>query len=382
MHPLLQINWTDIQYSSREIDRDVYSFPLHLRVLFVITICFLLVTLLLLMAILTSRIVKTSRALKRKDLQKAFQPILSELLFGGEANPDEGTIRSRFEPIDTANLFIRKVLCEEIIHLHDNFTGDSAIQLEKIFRSLGLHEDCLKKLDSKRWHVVAAGMRECALMNIREAAPKIARFLESKNEMLRYESRITTMKLSEDDPLSFLDHEHANLSEWDRSYIYTMLTKMPDKAVPDFSRWINSGNPSIVDFSISMIGAFHQQSSVPKLIGLLESADEKRRVLIIRSLRKCGATSAEDVLIKRYERETPVVRDEIVQSFATLGSNRSVEFLSGLLKKGHEEISHTVHILRSLLAIGPDGERIVNDAFLRGEERLRTAILHAKDQRL
>lgn len=382
MHRLLQINWTDIQYSSRELDRAVYNFPLHLRVLFVITVCFLLLTLLLLMTILASRIVKTKRSLKKHDLQKAFQPILSELLFGTGTAPEAATIRKRFEPIDTGNRFIRKVLMEEIIHLHDNFTGESALHLEKIFMTLGLHEDCLKKIESKRWHVIAAGMRESALMNIREATPKIAKFLDSKNEMLRYESRITIMKLSESDPLSFLDHEQATLSEWDRSYIFTMLTKMPEKSVPDFSRWLGSANASIVDFSISMIGAFHQQQSIPKLIGLLESADEKRRVLVIRSLRKCGATAAEEALIRRYEKETPSVRDEIIQSFATLGSIRSVEFLSDLLKKSQNEISHTVHILRSLLAIGTDGERVVNDAFLRGEERLRTAILHAKDQRL
>ena len=53
-----------------------------LRVLFAITLAFLLLTFLLLMLILTSRIVKTRRSLHREDLRKAFQPILSELLFG------------------------------------------------------------------------------------------------------------------------------------------------------------------------------------------------------------------------------------------------------------------------------------------------------------
>ncbi|MFM2136823.1 MAG: hypothetical protein RL021_2223, partial [Bacteroidota bacterium] len=262
VHTLLQINWTEMQYSSRELDRAVYNFPLHLRVLFAITLVFLLLTFLLLMIILTSRIVKTRRSLHREDLRKAFQPILSELLFGGHAEPDAETILKQFASIDLSKRFIRKVLTEEIIHLHDNFTGESALHLEKIFTTLGLQEDCLKKLDDRRWYVIASGMRECALMNVRTATPKIAIFLDSKNEMLRYESRITTMKLSEEDPLSFLDHELAILSEWDRSYIYTMLTKMPEKAVPDFSRWMGSPNPSIVDFAVSMTGAFRQQGSI------------------------------------------------------------------------------------------------------------------------
>jgi hypothetical protein len=379
---LLQINWSDIQYNSQELGRTVYSFPLHLRVLGIITAVFLLITLLLLLTILGSRIVKTKRSLKRSDLQRAFQPALSRLLFETEKEPGETEIRQAFGEMDLKQPFIRKSLSEEIIHLHDNFTGDAAVRLESVFRTIDLHKDSLQRLKSRRWHMVARGMRELALMNIREAVADISSFLEHKNEMLRYEARITIMKLSAQDPLSFLDNEKGTLSEWDQSYIYTMLCRMPELSIPDFSRWLSSGNDSIVDFSITMIGAFRQVKSASAISAMLKTSDERRRLIIVRALRKCGATQTEQQLIERYPEETIEIRDEIVQSFATLGSGKSVAFLSGLLKKGHEEVSHTVHIVRSLLAIGPEGERAVNEAFLSGEERLRTAILHAKDVRL
>lgn len=382
MNRLLQINWSDIQYGSEGVNRTVYSFPLHIRILWLITFSFVLLILILLLFVITSRIVKTKRTIRRADLIKQYQPILSELLFGHETDPDRETVRNIFGEEVLSDPFKRDILLEEILHLHDNFTGASAERLEKIFQQLDLHLDALERLKSKKWHEVARGMRELAFMNVKEAYSPISDYLSHKNEMLRYEARITLMKLNETDHLAFLDKEHAQLSEWDQSYIYTMLCKMPESAVPDFSRWLDSTNPSIVDLSITMTGAFHQQHSVPKLLSMLKNADESRRIRIIRALKKCGATASEAFLIERYQGETPDVQKEIIQSFMTLGSGKSIQFLTGLLKQRQEDITQTVNILRSLLATGPEGEKAVNEFFLRSDERMRMAVLHAKDQRL
>lgn len=381
MNRLLQIDWSDIQYGSEGVNRTIYSFPLHIKILWLITFSFILLTLILLLIVIASRIIKTKRTIRRSDLVKQFQPILSELLFN-HADSDRESVRKEFGEETLSDPFKRDILLEEILHLHDNFTGESADRLEKIFKLLDLHQDALERLKSKKWHVVARGMRELAFMNVKEAYGPISAYLTHKNEMLRYEARITLMKLNDEDHLAFLDKENAQLSEWDQSYIYTMLCKMPENTIPDFSRWLDSPNGSIVDLSITMTGAFHQQQSVPKLLSMLQSSDESRRVRIIRALKKCGATVSEDSLIARYSGETPDVQKEIINSFTTLGSSKSIQFLSGLLKQQQSDITQTVNILRSLLATGPEGEKAVNDFFLRSDERMRMAVLHAKDQRL
>ncbi len=376
MNKLLQINWTDIQYTSEEMDRAIYAFPLHLRVLIAITLFFLATVLILLFIILASRIRKTKRAERKVFLQKKYQDVFSKILY--DDHPDFNVI----DPKDLKHSFDRDTLTQEIVHLHENFSGEIAARLEELFRASGLYRDSITRLNHRRWDKKAAGMREIALMNLREATDKVAPYITSKNEILRYEARVTIMKLSVSDPLSFLDKETEWLSDWDQANIFTMLRKMPDSAIPDFSRWLTSKNPSVVAFAISMIGTYHQHQAVPQLISMLDHTDERQRLLIIRALRQCEATVAEKKLIERYESETSTVQDEILHSFSTLGATSAIQFLDRLLEQPQEDIAQTILIIRSLLSAGPVGISAVDKRLQHGDDRLQMAIHHAKDQRL
>lgn len=376
MNRLLQINWTDIQYTSEEMDRTIYSFPLHLRVLIAITLGFIVLVLVLLFIILSSRIRKTRRAERKAALQQKYQAVFSGILYDDE--PDYSVI----EAADLKYKEDRETLTQQIIHLHENFSGETALRLEELFRQSGLYRDSIERLKHRRWDKKAAGMREIALMNIREATDKVTPFIISKNEILRYEARVTIMKLSENDPFSFLDKEKEWLSEWDQANIYTMLKKMPEAAIPDFSRWLSSENPSVVSFAISMIGTYHQHKAVPQLINMLDHADERQRLQIVRALRLCEATVAETKLIERFPKETPSIQDEILLSFSTLGSSSAIRFLDKLLEEPQEDIFQTILIIRSLLSAGPVGISTVDHKMQHGDERLKMAILHAKDKRL
>ncbi len=76
--------------------------------------------------------------------------------------------------------------------------------LNLLFVKLGLHHDSLEKTKNRRWYIAAKGMRELALMNVKESHTNLADFLNHKNDILRMEARISMMKLSAEDPLSFL----------------------------------------------------------------------------------------------------------------------------------------------------------------------------------
>ena len=139
--------------------------------------------------------------------------------------------------------------------------------------------------------------------NVKQALPDVTKFLNNKNEILRMESRIAIMKLSDQDPLSFLSRETTPLSGWDTANIYSMLTKMPEKLIPDFSKWLNSSNKDVVLFCIQMIGTFRQQESTEILLNLLRSENENIRLASISSLRSLNAVAAEKPMIEIYEKE-------------------------------------------------------------------------------
>lgn len=225
-------------------------------------------------------------------------------------------------------------------------------------------------------------MRELALMNVKQALPIVSEFLNNKNEILRMESRIAIMKLSDQDPLSFLSRETTPLSGWDTANIYSMLSKMPEKLIPDFSKWLNSPNKDVVLFSIQMIGTFRQQESVNTLLGLLKSENENIRLASINALRLLNAVAAERPMIEIYERENINVRTEILKSLEVIGSQYSAPFLEKILRQPPEDYPLVIQAVRALLALGNAGSTIVEQIFQQSGPQMQLVINHAKDKRL
>ena len=376
----LQIDWSDLQYSIEDFGRTVYSFPIHIRILIAVTLIFLLFILILLAIVLSSRIYKTGRLIKRDDLQRKYQKIFRVLLFEDRVSKNE--INNFFDPKDLLEKYNREIIMEEVIHLHVNFTGETAERLEDIYIQLNFHQDSIRKLKNKRWYIIAKGMRELALMNVKQALPLVSEFINNKNEILRMESRIAIMKLSENDPLSFLSRETTPLSGWDTANIYSMLSKMPEKLIPDFSKWLNSPNKDVVLFSIQMIGTFRQQESVEILLTLLKSENEKIRLASINALRLLNASAAENPMIEIYEKEGINVRTEILKTIEVIGSQFSIPFLEKILNQPLEDYPLIIQAVRALLALGIRGSIIVDQLYQKSGSQMQLVINHAKDKRL
>src|SRR5690349_20653020 len=172
----LQIDLYEIPTTADEWGKLFYSFPVHIRILMGVILIFCLVITVLFAVILGSRIFKTNRNGTLKLIQRKYQPVFTQLLFEDDDRLLSDSFFTLFEKKDLTNEHRRSVLLEELIHLHENFTGETAVRLELIYRKLDFHKDSLRKLKSRRWYLIAKGLRELALMNINEATEPMLRF--------------------------------------------------------------------------------------------------------------------------------------------------------------------------------------------------------------
>jgi hypothetical protein len=378
---LLQVNWTDLEYSVDDLGKTVYTFPVAIRVLIGVTILFVVIILLLLGVIMSSRIYKTKRNNQRMDIRKRYQPVLRELLFNEQQSKE--MITSMFRKVDLETPVLREAILEELIHLHENFTGETAERLEYIYLALEFDEDSLIKLTSKRWYVIAKGMKELAIMNVKSSYGEISKFINSKNDILRMETRIALMKLSENDPLAFLNHETEHLSDWDSANIYNMLTKMPEQMIPDFSHWLNSQNKDVVVFCIQMIGRFRQRESVQTLLVLLtNSKDERVKIAVIRALRELSADEGEELLLSLYPLENIVIKNEILKTLEVIGSSKSIPFLEKIITQPVEDYPISIQAIRAMITINKSGNNLIDKIFDQSGPQLQLIIQHARDRRL
>ncbi|MFA5814882.1 MAG: SPOR domain-containing protein [Bacteroidales bacterium] len=121
----------------------------------------------------------------------------------------------------------KQVLIDEIMQLYPNLASEISKKLK---------ETCL---DQELVH------------------DEIERCLNSTNEVLRMEAELALIRLDIDDPFSFLDKLHQEFTSWEQLHVFEMI-KRNRVSIPDFSRWLNSPNETIVLFCRRMIGAFKQ----------------------------------------------------------------------------------------------------------------------------
>lgn len=300
--------------------------PTLILVLYIVIIYSIITLIVLTVFILLNRSRMQKEADLRQQLNEQYQQLLIDYLF------EEEQRKELFRKIlrVASNNFKRQILINQIIELSANMQGKVKADLRNLYLDVGLKQDSLRKAHSRKWHENVKGFRELAFMDIRSANERIIECLNSHNQILRMEAQIALVRLSEENPYTFLGFLEKPLAKWEQITIHELLTQH-NLNVPEFSEWFSSENKSIVKFSLQMVAWFRQQQAVDGVIRLLEHEDEEVRMQAIRTCGRLGMNNTLPHLEKMYEKEAYKNRLEILSAFAQIPDENYLEFLNGVL---------------------------------------------------
>jgi HEAT repeat protein len=240
-------------------------------------------------------------------------------------------VRKDLEEI-AENRFDRQLLIDQMIDLCINLKGEIKETIKDLYLNLGLKEDSLKKVYSKKWHEHVKGIRELAYMNIREASEKILESLNSSNEIVRMEAQIAMVRLSDENPYQFLHYLEKPLALWEQVTLHELLIQH-NLEVPAFEDWFKSENLSVVMFALEMTSWFKQVSSGDAIMGLFEHEDENVRNTAFRVSGEIELARALPAMKQVYENETYKNKMEILTAFARIPEEQHLDFLKNVLDK-------------------------------------------------
>ncbi len=302
--------------------------PTLILVLYIVIIYSIITLIVLTVFILLNRSRMKKEEELKHELNEQYQQLLIDYLF------DEAQRKGLFIKIlRIANgKFRRQMLINQIIELSANMQGKVKQDLRNLYLDLGLKNDSLKKAYSKKWHENVKGFRELAFMDIRSANERIIDCLNSHNQILRMEAQIALVRLSEDNPYTFLGFLEKPLAKWEQITLHELLTQH-NLQVPDFSDWFGSDNLSVVKFSLQMVAWFGQQEAVDEVIMLLAHDNEEVRLQAIRTCGKLGMKKTLPHLQQMYDGESYNNRIELLKAFAQIPDENYLEFLNGVLDK-------------------------------------------------
>jgi len=328
-----------------------------LAVIFLI-VYFLLMSLIFSVSTMSIRFLKNRRKYKRKRLEEKYHNIIAEYLYKEkDANIVPAALfrqRSRFR---------KQIIIDVIVNLYVSLEGDVADKLRALYLNLRYNKVSLRKLKSSKWNIKAKGFRELANMDVEEAESKIRKYLNHRNDELRSEAHIAFVRLNKEEPFWFLNNLETYFTPWEMLNIHQVVKKYKIE-VPQFMKWLNASNDTVIIFSLKMIIIFKQIDATPKLKPLLSHENELVREQAIKAVGELSQPDLADTLKLIYKSETETNKLSIIKALERIPNERQIDFLREILEN---EKTYTIRLeaARALYNIGPSGKlklRLLKDA--------------------
>ena len=296
---------------------------ISIRSVFVVLIFYFLITFFLLVFfIFLFKLLMNARKSLACMFQEECRDILFALLNGKKGLDD--TV-SRLAIADTR--LKKNLLIGEIMYLHKTRTASEKLMLRQVYKNLLLDKVSIRKLKARSWHVKIQGFHELSEMKIKEANKQILKYTSSKNPILRIEAELSSIRLLPFVPFAFLDSIKRNFSLWEQINVYELI-RQRDIEIPEFSLWLNSPNPSVINYSLNMIRVLKQNSALPHITELYAKSDHSDiRLACLQAIRVLKDKPSPALLIGRYHDETYENKKEIISILQDIAAPESVELL-------------------------------------------------------
>ena len=283
--------------------------------------------------------------------------------------------------------FNRKILFRQMrelsrsLHMSAGLNNEEACELLKdLYYRLRLDRDSIRKIYSSKWHIQVKGFRELAFMDVTDANDKLRKALKSKNNIIRSEAQVALIRLNRDDPFGFLDHQTHPFTLWEQLSAYELM-ELHNLPVPDFSRWTNSPNKTVVIFALRMIQVFKQQHAVSHVIDCLKHPDKEiRHIAII----VCGEVQLREslpYLKQMYKDEDDTLCLSIIQAIGKMPDESMLTFLKLVLDK-EDDVQLQIESAKAINKMGEEGIAALVKLMKSEYKNYQIIIRHVLDKRI
>lgn len=272
---------------------------------FIWTLVVLLIIIIVFLVIFLKVVRNRSRKTVRKDLKyKEFaEKLLIQFLYADKVgvtfSSEQKKIIKKFKK-GLPRKRKRKIMTATFFDLRQEVSGEMVVTMQKLVHKLGLLEYAVKKLKSKKWYLVAEGIRDLRQFKVTKVAPSITKLINHKREEVRREAYLYFLELFELEGLNFLYDLKEPLSEWDQIRLLGEIKKIDDSKTKDILNWLKSENDYVVLFVLSIVKLFNLLETKEIMLSLLQHANMDIKLKTIEILAYFEIVEAKEILINKY----------------------------------------------------------------------------------
>jgi hypothetical protein len=250
--------------------------------------------------------------------QKEYESYLISFLYAGneeeEISKDQQTIIDKLKSC-AVDEFKRRIIVSTLLRLRNEISGEMAEAIQKLYFQSGLISYALSRLKSKKWYVVAKGIRELTQFHVKEVHDEIVILVNHPKKEIRKEVQLYLVTLFHFDGLKFLDVLQTQLSEWDQIQLLEVLQHFEDQELPNINSWLKSTNDSVVAFALKLAKIYNQFEVKDVIMELLAHHQKTIRVDAINVLSYLQVVEAKDILKNNFDK---ISQEEQIEFFKLL----------------------------------------------------------------
>ena len=194
------------------------------------------------------------------------------------------------------------------------------------------------------------------------------------------EAQVALIALNHEDPFGFLDHLIHPFTLWEQLSAYELMV-LNNLSVPDFSRWTNSPNKTIVIFALRMIHVFNQQHAGARVIECLKHPDQEIRYKAIYVCGEMQLRASLPYLKQMYKDEDYTNCLEIIRAMAKMPDETMLPFLKLALDK-EDDVQLQIESAKAINKMGEEGISALVKLMKSEYKNYQIIIRHVLDKRI
>lgn len=277
--------------------------------LFLVFIGMLILTLLLIISVIIYGFFQYKDSLRNYGWMKIINQKISEVIVYEE---DEIPLNTSFIILSAKSAF-RNLFLHQLVDSEKKFSGTAKNKIKNLFDQYNLQREAVKKLNQKKSHLIAGGIRELTVMDAKDAHAKIADFLSHPSSQVYQEAQYALVRFNGFKGLDFLSSASDKISEWQQLRLLLSITQIPENSGDSIEVWLRSSNDSVIIFTLKLIRKFRLLSFYSTVIDLLDHASVDVRIDAVQTLLSIENSSTIQYLTEIYPYQPLEVQLEILR---------------------------------------------------------------------
>ena len=264
-------------------------------------------------------VLRTNNRLKNKAEKEYEACVINYLYTGNEVDEISAEQQAIIDELkfNISETFQRDILISTLLKLSYEISGEMAESLHRLYIQTGLLDYSLSKLKSRKWNIIADGIRELTLFQVKEVQDQVKIHIDHPKTEVRSAMQLYLVNLFHFEGLTFLNDITTPISEWDQIQLLEVLQLQKNQKVADIKSWLKSSNESVVFFALKLAKIYNQYGVKDELIALLNHKNIKIRVDVIPLLSHLSIIEAKLILktnFKELSLEEQIVFFEMLEN--------------------------------------------------------------------